>query len=781
MAFVQNRKHPPQAFPGLKKAGNAPSLSPLTALAPAALGLALATPGMVTAQEEQVLSTVNVTDMAAASGYKADSAASSKYTAPLVDTPKTVTVITREVIQETNATSLQEALRTTPGITFGMGEGGNPVGDKPYIRGFDSQANFFIDGLRDPSSQSRDMFAVEQIDVVKGADSAFSGGGAVGGSINLTTKTAHLGNANEATLGVGTDRYARATADFNRQLSDHAALRISLMKQQGDVPGRDDVDIDHQGVNASLALGLGTDTRAVAGVYHYETNDMPDYGIPYNNPVSKYNAYGAGQGGSTATTPPTAAPTLNPNYAKNGNGGPLGVDSSNFYGLKSRDFRKTSVDSASFKIEHDLANGFMLRNATRYTRSQNNYVASNPGDSQFVPGNSTLPRTVKSRNSISTGIINATELLGEIQTGSIKHTLAFGLELSNTETDSRGYVATGPNSMASIANPNPNDSWSGTITRNPQGAKTTNNTRGLYAFDTLTLNRYWLVNLGLRHDDFSTSQRGYSTNGATPTTANLNSDSSFWSYQAGVIFKPRENGSIYLNYATAANPSGISNGDGSDNISVTNKDLEPEKTRSLELGTKWNLLNNQLSLSGALFSMEKTNAKVNVDANTMTTAGKQKINGLELGFAGALTKSWQVFGGYTHMNSELEDPGPSYWTLRSGSWSYTNNAANKGNQFPMTPKDSFSLWTTYKLLPKLTVGGGAYYVSKVYGDAANTKWIPSYTRYDAMANYDLDKNLSLQLNIQNLTDKVYYNQAYTTHMVSVAPARQITLTAKLKF
>ncbi|HEY3432116.1 MAG TPA: TonB-dependent siderophore receptor [Rhodocyclaceae bacterium] len=763
MAYIKCRKHPARLTTALKPAA---ALTVLAMAAPYALA------------EDAQLPEVSVSS----SAYKVDNAASTKYTAPLVDTPKTVTVITEEVLKETNASSLKEALRTTPGITFGMGEGGSPEGDNPIIRGFNAQASTFIDGLRDPSSQSRNMFAVEQIDVTKGADSAFSGGGAVGGSINLTTKNAKLGNFSEASFGVGTDSYLRGTVDLNRQLNDNSAIRLNLLKEKGDVPGRDSVDYDHLGANVSAAFGLGTATRVTTGLYHYETDDMPDYGIPYNNPVAKYNTIAAGAGGSTTTTPPTVAPTLNATASANGDGSPLSVNRNNFYGLTGRDFRKTNVDSGTLKIEHDLNDKWVFRNATRYTKSLNDYVASNPGDSNasIVTG-TTLPRSAKSRHSVTEAWVNDTQLSGEFLTGAVKHNVTLGVELTRTATDSRGYTVTGT-SNASITNPNPNDPWTGTVTRATSGAKTTTNTSGMYAFDTLTLTPQWLLNLGLRYDTFRTAGDNYTTNGAA-ATADLVSNSSFTSYQTGLVFKPMENGSVYLNYATAANPSGATMSDGSDNLATTNKDLEPEKVKNIELGTKWNLLNNKLTLTGAIFNLTKTNAKVNLDANTVSTVGEQKTKGIELGFAGSLTDKWQVFGGYTYMDSILSKTGPSYWSYNSTSavWTYNANADALGKQFPNTPKHSFSLWSSYKVQPGLTLGGGAYYVSKVYGNTLNTKWVPDYWRFDAMANYEVSKQLSLRLNIQNLFDKTYYDRAYTTHMVSVAPARQVTLTANYKF
>lgn len=763
MAHIKHQKHAVRRQPQLSQS------AALTALA-------LALPASTFAQSVQTLPEVKVSAEAEGS-YKVESAASSKYTAPLVDTPKSITVVTEQVLRETNALTLQDALRTVPGITFGMGEGGNPSGDRPFIRGYDSQSATYIDGLRDPSSQSRDMFNVEQVDVVKGPDSAFSGGGAIGGSINLTSKQAHLGNSADIGLGLGTANYRRATVDVNRQLADTVALRLNVMKEDSDVAGRDEVYNDHLGAALSFNVGIGTPTRIGVDYYHYETDDLPDYGIPYNNPYAATSA----------------------NAIYNGDGGPLHVDRENFYGLKDRDFRETEVDSGTLRIEHDINDKLTIRNRTRYTRSLNDYVVTNPGDSSglnVTNGNitvgtgantTTLPagflnRSSKNRHSVSEGYVNATELTGEFQTGFIKHNFATGIEFSENEVDSRGYTVTGTNingvqylgaSFANIANPDADDAWNGTVTRATAGNKIKTNTQAAYLFDTLTLHKQWLLNVGARWDHFDTKQTPYNVDGAALTANQLRqrgkSDTYFWSWQAGLVFKPLENGSIYLNYATSANPSGITTGDGADNISAANQNLEPEETRSYELGTKWNLLDNRLSLSAALFDMKKTNAKVTVATEIMDTVGTQRIKGFELGVAGAITKQWNVSAGYTRLDSELSDPGP------------TAAATDKGNRFPNTPKDSFTLWSSYELMPKLVLGGGAYYMSKVYGNTANTKWVPSYWRFDAMASYEINKTVSLRLNVQNLFDKTYYDKAYSTHMVSVAPGRQAILTANLKF
>jgi len=695
--------------------------------------------------------------------FKADRAASTKYVAPLLDTPKTVSVITQELIKETNATSLQEVLRSTPGITFGMGEGGNPEGDRPFIRGFDSQSNVLIDGVRDPSSQSRDMFNVERVDVVKGADSVYNGGGAVGGSINLVQKAPLLENSIGGSLGLGTDKYKRATVDLNRQLGETSAFRLNLLGAKGDVPGRDNVDYEHLGIAPTLSFGIGTPTRVTVGYYHYETDDMPDYGIPYNNPY-------------TAGTP---------NARFNGDGGPLAVNRNNFYGLTGRDFRKTQVDSGNLRVEHDINDRFTISNTTRYTESKNNYIASNPGDSSGLnitnapiivgtaPATVNVPpgflnRNAKSRNSQSEGFINSTQLRGTVDTGGLKHSLAVGFEYSKDKVDNRNYVV-GNAPVANILNPNPNDIYTGTVTRNTAGTRTQAETKSAYIFDSLELSRQWSINAGLRYDSYDTHASPYSTVGAAlAPTAFLRSKNDYLNYQAGVVFKPAANGSVYLNYATASNQPGISVGDGADSLALTNQDLDAERVKSLELGTKWDVLDRRLSLTGAVFHIEKTNAKVSTSATTVANVGEQRVNGFELGFAGNVSPAWKIYGGYVYQDAKLANAGPV-------------NAAFNGNQFPNTAENSASLWTSYKLLPQLTLGGGLFYVDKVFGNPANTKYVPSYVRLDAYAEYEINKNVSLQLNVQNLTDKTYFDRAYSTHMVSVAPGRQVILTANFKY
>jgi catecholate siderophore receptor len=191
----------------------------------------------------------------------------------------------------------------------------------------------------------------------------------------------------------------------------------------------------------------------------------------------------------------------------------------------------------------------------------------------------------------------------------------------------------------------------------------------------------------------------------------------------------------------------------------------------VELGVKWELLNRQLAVTGAIFQTDMNNARVTAEDGTTQNIGKKSVKGFEVGVSGNVTKQVQLFGGYTYLDAKLKNAG-----FASGKPSPDN-----GNQFPNTPKHNLSLWANYQPITGLSLGLGGNYVAKQYGNAANTKWMPGYVRWDAMVSYAINKNVSLQLNVQNLADKLYFTKAYASHYAAIAPGRSATLTAQFKF
>ena len=682
-----------------------------------------------------------------APAYKAEPK-SPKYTAPLVDTPRSITVLTEEILQETAATTFTEALRMVPGISMAMGEGGQPFADRPFIRGYESTSGILLDGMRDSSAQSRDVFNIAQVEVAKGSSGMFAGRGAPGGSINLVTKRASAENFINSSFLYGNADQKRATVDVNHALTDSIAARLNVMWHDAGIPGRDEVYDNRWGIAPTLAAGLDGPTRFTGSYTHYESDGIIDYGHPQD--------------------PATGKPVT-------------GIDPDTFYGLIDRDFHDTKLDTGFVEIEHDFNESISVRNITRYTRNFNAYIASNPDDSHGNIVNDLVARVVKSNNSVNKTFVNQTDLMALFETGGLAHSVSAGIEYSDERTRRATYSVdqTAPGGVAiprggcdqfgagapsnynctSLFNPNPLDPWQGAISLNTPTI-TKAETVGLYLFDTVTINEQWLVNVGVRWDDFSTN-----------TSAGLSSDNDFVTYQAGVVFKPARNGSIYASIGTSASPSGVTAGDGAENISTGNENLEPERGRNYELGTKWELFDNDLSVNAALFRTEIVNDHVAIAPGRgapQEAIGKQRVQGIELTISGRVTPQWDILAGYSYLDSEIVDAGPV-------------NTAIVGNRMPNTPEHSFNMWTSYEFTPAFTLGGGATYVSERFGDTANARSVNGYWRFDAMASYDISENIDVQVNVQNLTDKRYYERVYTTHMATVATGRSVTGRVNLSF
>lgn len=766
MSHIKTRKYAPRV-PMLATATLAAGFSPLGALAAEVDSASATATAMGDATE---LDKVEVRG-----SWFAPS--SQKFTATLLDTPKSVSVVGEQTIQEIGATTLVDALRMVPGITFGAGEGGNSTGDRPFLRGFDGQSNMFVDGLRDVGSQTREVFALEQLEVVKGPSSAYGGRDSGGGSINLVSKTPKLKDETRISMGVGTDSYARGTVDANYVLGDGIAARVNLLRHDSDVAGRDEVNNSRWGIAPSIAFGLNGPLQVIASHYHLETDDLPDAGgFPYADPVVK------------TTT-----------------GRPLVPDRNNFYGLVDRDFQRTRADISTLDASYDLG-GHKLRNVARLGNTSNDYLWTQPDDSKNNPNlYGTLWRRTNSRAIDTKTFADQLSLTGAFETGALRHSYSAGVEYSEEKSSKGSYVlggggtnnpltgnqacattgaATGYN-CTDFANPNPHDPWAAThpVTRSNKAldVEQTTVTKSVYAFDTIELSERWLLNLGLRWDDFDTEQ-ATPVAGAAPTV--IGNADTFLNYQAGLVFKPAANGSVYLSWGTSSTPPGMDSGEGNDAINAANAELEPQQTHNLELGTKWDLLAGRVNLTAAIFHTEMDNARVTIDNGTTRNAGRKVIEGVELGVNGQLTRNWNVSAGYTYMESELKDngyvcsvssrngcPAPGVWIV----------SPNNGNEFPNTPKHAATVWSTYRFPFGLVVGGGASYVDRQYGDAANSKWIPTYTRWDAMASYAVQDNISVQLNVQNLTDKVYFTKAYSSHYATIAPGRSATLSLNVAF
>ena len=693
---------------------------------------------------------------------KVDESANSKFVAPLLDTPKSVSVISKKLIEDTQVTTLADALRTVPGITLGAGEGGNPNGDRPIIRGYNSESSMYVDGVRNATSQNRDMFAVEQVEITKGSSSSLGGAGSVGGSVNMISKVAKKGDSLEGSVAGGTDNYQRITLDGNKDFGNGIAARVAVMGHHNEKAGQaDGAEYKRVGIAPSITFGLDTPTRTTASYYYLKSDDTPDSGVPYQYDKDKKATVGK----------------------------PVNVKQGIYYGLLDRDFQKQENHIATLKVEHDLTDNLTLSNTAIYSKSKNDYLWTQPDDSKGNVLNDKVWRRINSRITDTDIFTDQLSLTGKFNTGTIKHRFNLGAEYSDQESDKGSYSTTYPgykdsttggfNSncvnndawCTSLTNPNPHDPWLGTATANRNTTTTTTKNTSVYFLDNIEFTPQWLLDLGVRWDKFDTEQV------TNATGEKIENDKDFFTYQAGLTFKPVENGSIYASYATSANPVGVDAGDGSESIGKAYMDLKPEEARTIELGTKWDLFNDKLNLTAAVFRTEKQNTRIQLDAGTYTNGGESKVDGVELTANGKITDKWDITAGYSYLDSEMTNPGPS--CNRQGVCTADNLA--KGKQLPNVPEHSATLWTTYKVLPQFTVGAGAFYADQVFGDAANTKWVAGYVRYDAMARYNVNKNVDLQLNVNNLSDKRYFTKAYASHYATEADGRNAVLSVNFKY
>ena len=661
---------------------------------------------------------------------------SPKFTEPLRDIPQTITVVPASVIEAQGATTLRDVLRNVTGISIQAGEGGVPAGDNLSIRGFSARTDFFIDGVRDVGGYTRDPFNVEQVEVVKGPSSSIAGRGSTGGVINLATKTPNLGTSRAASIGIGSADHKRGTLDINQPLVglDGAAFRLNAMWTDSNTPGRDAVQNERWAVAPSLAFGIGTPTRIMADYSHLDQQNLPDYGIPW-------------------------VPTANVALREYADQAPP-VDFSNFYGLTSRDYENTVTDVVTGRVERDITAAMALRSVVRFGRTTRDSLITAP---RFENNDSTTIRRTdwKSRDQSDGVLASQTDVTSRFRTGNVRHALVTGLELSRETSENWNRIeGGGPQPTTDLFKPDFNTPYESRLTRDGAVNDATARSAAVFAFDTLQLGSRFELTGGVRWDRFALD---YRTVNAAAQESTLDRTDDMVSWRGGAVYKPRTNGSVYVGVGTSLNPSteGLS-------LSASTVLLDPEKSRSVEAGTKWDLFGGRLGMNAAVFNTTKTNARtpgVNPGDPPTVLEGEHTVSGIELGANGNVTDRWQLFGGYTFMDSEITQ---------------SNNAAEVGKEFANTPKHSLSLWTTYRLPRSVEVGGGAQYVGDRFNNNTGARTAAAYWVLDAMAAYRVSNQLTLRVNGLNLANERYIDRIGGGHFVP-GPGRSVMLTTDIGF
>lgn len=761
MAHIKSRKHAPAQSARLRPGAAAA----LTLLALPAAVLAQTTSD---AAQQTTLPAVKAKAQEE-TPFKADTASSPKFTQPLVDTPQTITVIKKELLKQQGATTLSEALRNTPGVTLQLGENGNSqTGDSIFMRGFDTSGNIFVDGIRDLGAISRDTFNLEQIEVVKGPSGSDNGRGASSGYVNLVSKAPQTERFSSGSLSVGTHNRARATVDLNQPFESPiagTAFRLNLMTQDYGTPGRDEVKNKRWGIAPSLAFGIGTQTKTTLSYLHVEQRNTPDGG------VTTYGLPGYNYGGA--------------------NQGPVrggAVDPETYYGLNG-DHDNVVLDMFTAAIEHTLAPGYVLRNTSRLGRTSQDvvitgvntvYTADNvaTGVVNADPSTWQIQRSRQARMQENQILTNQTNLNAELGSGFVKHSLSTGFEFiferQSTETPTTVSGTTPLTGSGNLYNPNQGDAM-GYPVNNGVYSRGSTLTAALYAFDTIKLGESWMLNGGLRYDKYHTE-----TNGATYTAPVLTQSApqsltdDVVSWKLGALFKPAQNGSVYVSASSSKQPPGGNNFTlSTSNTNQANASMRPQEGRNYELGTKWDVLDGKLALTGAVYRSENLNeVVVDTVTNQADQIGKRRVDGIELGAVGQLTPALNLSAGFAYMDSEIVQ----------------GSVAQTGGVIVFSPKVTFSSWLSYKLPVGLTLAGGVRYVdsqarsSNTAAPTTNLNTVDDYWVADAMIAYDINKNVSIQLNLNNLFDEEYMGSINSGgSRYRPGEARNALLTANVTF
>jgi catecholate siderophore receptor len=653
--------------------------------------------------------TVTVTD---AVGYQAPVVSTATKTlTPLRDLPQSITVVTRELMADQMMMSIGDVVRYVPGITAIQGENNR---DQVVIRGNNSSADFFLDGVRDDVQYYRDLYNVERVEALKGPDAMIFGRGGGGGVINRVTKEPGPTPLREVTLLGGSYGNKRFTADFDQSLSDRVAFRLNgLYENSGSF--RDYVSLKRFGMNPTLAFAVTKRTKITLGYEHFRDDRVADRGIPSFH------------------------------------GRPADVPISTYFGNPNNSHAGARVNLGSVVVEHD-AGHLNIRNRTLigdYDRGYQN----------FVPGVVTADKTQVSLSAYNNAtrrrnIINQTDLTYTLSTGRIRHTLLAGVEVSRQLTDNFRNTGYFNNTATSTLIPYSDPVISTPVTFRQSATDANNhletNVGAAYVQDQVEISRHVQVIAGLRFDHFDLQYHDNRSGNDLRRIDNMLSP------RAGIVLKPATAVSLYASYSVSHLPS---SGDQFSSLTNITVQVKPEQFANYEAGVKWDAGRN-LSLTAAVFRLDRTNTR-STDPNDPTRiiqTGSQRTNGFEVGWNGSITRAWKIAGGYAYQDAFIV--------------SATTSAA-AGAQVAQAPHHTFSLWNHYQIFPKLGAGLGVVHRADMFAAVDNTVTLPAYTRVDTALYYSLTERMRLQANVENLLDRRYYVNADGNNNISPGSPRAV--------
>ncbi|HEX4507432.1 MAG TPA: TonB-dependent siderophore receptor [Alphaproteobacteria bacterium] len=659
------------------------------------------------------------------------------------DAPMSINIVSAKTLQEESVTNMQDALKNIPGITLNAGEG-TARGDSVNLRGFPAFNDFFFDGIRDAGIYTRDVFDLETLEVLKGPAALLFGRGSTGGVINQVSKAAQLNPIQAGTLQFGTNEQVRGTGDLDMAVGPSSAFRFNFMAERSGVTDRDNVLNRRWGIAPTFTYGINEPDTISLSWLHQEEDNRPEVGIPFLN------------------------------------GAPAPVPRGTDFGLLS-DYFKTSVDILTLHARHEFNDDFSVTNTFRGAnyRFNNNRNFPNFGDDIPTP-TTPLSKILVGRDApyssgIQQNLDDQLDFRGRFETGFVTHDLTVGLELSRETNDLDRYNNPFNSNndwipRTPLLNPDPSQTVPYTLLVS-RATHTAAHEEAAYFTDTAHVGQYVDLIAGVRYDRFDATftqdNFKYAGDIVPAPSSNFGRTDNITSPRFGLVVKPTPNQSYYFSYGTSFDPS-------AEALSLTagTSAIGPVKAQNYEVGAKLDWLDGKLSTTAALFRTEITNAQINDPEHpgVIVLAGNQKVDGVELNATGHLTEDWEILAGFIYLDPRtVSNPTPGV----------------SGRLLINSARAAANLWTEYYLDDHWEVGTGLNFLGRRYADLANTASIPSYWVWNGMVEYKLNESYSLQMNITNITDENYYDNAYYTspseNHITPGAGRTFTFVARANF
>jgi catecholate siderophore receptor len=676
--------------------------------------------------------------------YANSTPVATKTNTALLNIPQSLTVLTRDYIQDQNFQSFTDATRYVPGVVVHQGEGNR---DELIIRGVDSSANFYVNGFRDDVQYFRDLYNTQSIEILKGPSALSFGRGAGGGLVNRTLKEADGTRVVEATMQTGSWNDRRVSVDAGQAINDNVAARLNAFYQGSDT-FRDFGKLERYGINPTVTLKPNDDTRVKLSYEFFHDFRVADRGNPSQGVP----------GGATRFNPTTPfAPADN---------------FSTLFGSPFYNAAHVEVQTGMAVIEHDFGNGLTAKNSSLYADYNRGYqnvypggTGGGPGGGAVTPDQTQLSLNAYQNTTNRENAFNQTDFVYKTATGPVLHTIAFGTEFgrqTGISLRNSGIFPNNGNKAFDVVNPF-DPSYLGPVLFNhiPSDAnsKYRLNIASGYAQDQIELTRWLQLFVGARYDSFDLSALDQNTNVLRERTDEKISP------RAAVIVKPVDNLSLYTAWSVSYLPA---SGDQFSALSAGTLILQPQKFENTEIGVKWNI-QPKLLFTAAAYELIRSNVPIADPGGNglFLPSGSHKIRGFETALTGYVTPDWQSTLGYAYTDARIT--------------SDTSATIVAGNRVQLVPTNQFAWWNKVQIDPKWAVAVGVMYFSDSFASSDDSVRLPGFVRFDAAVYRKINENWRAQLNIENLFNKGYWATADGNNNLSPGQPLTIRLSAIARF